>query len=1014
MRDCYRIFSLLVGLAIFTTTLGQQSRAFEPPDQQYRTALELFSREQYGNAQAIFTELQSLDKDLYGDIVADATFYDAMCSAELSHNDAPQKISAFLQGFPEHPQSRMAYFYLGRMNFRDGRYRDAIDAFREVNPRHLTSANSSEYYFKTGYSYLKINQPENAKKYLARADGKNSPYTGEASFYMAYISYLEGDYQTALPEFEKVKDNRKYAKEVPYYLLQINYKLGNNDYILAEGPQLVERATYKMKPEAARIVGDALYRRGNYKEAAGYYELFYRSTRSSLSREEQYQLAYTLYQTEQFGDAIGHFQKAIGQNDSLSQHAYYYLGMSYLKTDEKKFATNAFLSSYKAGVDRDITTESLFNYARLSLETTTNTYNEAIGLLEDFIARNNTSPRVNEAYDLLVSLYLNSRNYKQALESIENIASKSDALQEAYQQIAYFRGIEVFNVNAFEDAITLFKISSSYNFKPEIRALSNFWTGEAFYRLENYWGAMKYYGLFIDDRAARQTDLWPTAQYNLGYTHFKRKDYSKAIRSFKDFLATDHGNTRQAAEAYLRIADAYFINKQYGNAITFYDKSLLLKQSSGDYALYQKASSEGARGNYDKKIDALKVIEKNFASSIYHDDALYEIATTYLILGNERQALVYLDKISSQHASSSFAIKALMRTGLIYYNNNEYQKAIRAFKNVVERYPGSPESKEALSSLRNVYVETGNVDAYYEYANDIPFADIGTNERDSVTYVLAEEFYLEGKCGQAIPAFDDYLQEFPQGLYNNNARFYKAECLYKDGKFEESLAGYLSVISRPTSDFTETALVRASGIYFEQGHYEDAMPLFEKLREVASYPENKAYANAGLMKCAFARGDYSSAIDAGNKLLTSDQVSSELINEIHITLARSYLAMDRKELALSEYKIVKGLVQNEWAAEAQYHIAKAEYDAGNLALAEEMVFELPEKFSAHDYWVARGFILLADIYVAQDNLFQARQTLQSIVDNYTGPDLGEIASEKLEEVKRMEAASEQPSNQGEE
>jgi hypothetical protein len=36
----------------------------------------------------------------------------------------------------------------------------------------------------------------------------------------------------------------------------------------------------------------------------------------------------------------------------------------------------------------------------------------------------------------------------------------------------------------------------------------------------------------------------------------------------------------------------------------------------------------------------------------------------------------------------------------------------------------------------------------------------------------------------------------------------------------------------------------------------------------------------------------------------------------------------------------------------------------------------------HQYWMARSFILLADIYLELGDDFQARHTFQSIIDNY--------------------------------
>jgi len=43
--------------------------------------------------------------------------------------------------------------------------------------------------------------------------------------------------------------------------------------------------------------------------------------------------------------------------------------------------------------------------------------------------------------------------------------------------------------------------------------------------------------------------------------------------------------------------------------------------------------------------------------------------------------------------------------------------------------------------------------------------------------------------------------------------------------------------------------------------------------------------------------------------------------------------------------------------------------------------------------------LLADNYTQKGNLFQARHTLQSIIDNYDGPELASVARKKLEEIE---------------
>ena len=53
----------------------------------------------------------------------------------------------------------------------------------------------------------------------------------------------------------------------------------------------------------------------------------------------------------------------------------------------------------------------------------------------------------------------------------------------------------------------------------------------------------------------------------------------------------------------------------------------------------------------------------------------------------------------------------------------------------------------------------------------------------------------------------------------------------------------------------------------------------------------------------------------------------------------------------------------------------------------------------YDYWVAKGFILLADNYVALKDNVQAIATLKSVQDNYEGKDeILETVKQKLDQL----------------
>ncbi len=1002
-----KLYYIILILTWFSTSIfAQQSDYYSEPDIKYRTALELFQKEKYGAAQEIFHNLYDDPHYQNAELRANAQYYDAVCAAELDNSDAAFKINSFLNAYPEHAKANQARFYLGRMYFENNKYRDAMESFRKVQARQLSRNEQDEYYFKMGYVSLKSDETSRARGYFEKVNRPGSPYFGQAGYYLAHLNYLDGKYDLALKGFQKLDNDPRFKKIVPYYEMQIYYHSGDFDKIIQLGPAAMQDASSKDKDDIAHMVGDAYFRAANYPEAISYLEEYEKLSRGALSRDDNYELAYSYYKTGKYKEAVDNFQKVITVKDSLSQDASYHLGACYLATDQKKYAANAFLSAYKNNVVKNMAEDALFNYIKLSIETSFNPYNESISLLENYLKENPDSDRKDEAYGYMVDLYLSSKNYEAALNSLENIKHRSTALDKAYQKILFYRGIELFNLNEMDDAISLLKKATTFSYDAEIQARANYWIGEAFYHQSNYWAAIKYYGDFLKSPAARRIDFYPSAYYNLGYCYFNRKEYDDAITNFKKFL--DNGMSRDDklnADALLRIGDCYFISKDYKNAISYYDKAILKGKSEMDYALYQKALSEGADGDLPQKISVLKVLMNNYPQSRYRDDALYETALSYLIMSKGRDALSYLDKLIKEYPNSSYTVKALMKEGLIYYNNNENESAIKTLKSVIEKYPGSVDAKEALASLKNIYLDLNRPDEYFSYAKNIPYAEVTASEEDSLNYVSGENLYMQGKCDEAIKTFQKYLSQFPQGAFTVNASFYMAECLMKSGNEDEAMKDYQYVADRPRSEFSEKALVNVAGMEFKAGKYPEALNYFQKLEEIAEYQQNIVYSIAGQMRCYFLTGNYPSAIDKAKKLLATDKVTEDLITEAHVTLARAYMKQDDLNMAQSEYSIASKLAQNELAAEAKYNLAFIAFRQNHPEEAEKQVFELSDKYAAYDYWVAKGFILLADIYTQQGNIFQAKQTLQSVIDNYKGPELGETARQKLKELEQTQPKS---------
>ena len=67
--------------------------------------------------------------------------------------------------------------------------------------------------------------------------------------------------------------------------------------------------------------------------------------------------------------------------------------------------------------------------------------------------------------------------------------------------------------------------------------------------------------------------------------------------------------------------------------------------------------------------------------------------------------------------------------------------------------------------------------------------------------------------------------------------------------------------------------------------------------------------------------------------------------------------------------------------------------------------ELVQQKPSYDYWLAKGILLLGDNFISQKDYFNAKHSIESILDNYQGFKKDEIlanAVQKMEYVESLE------------
>ncbi|MCX6272004.1 MAG: tetratricopeptide repeat protein [Bacteroidetes bacterium] len=998
-RSGKRLLAGFIILSAFIAAHAQQTMIYKDPEATYRSAMELFNKEKYAIAREQFLRVADQITETNSPMRSRAEFFAAACGYELFNNNADIPFQEFLVQHDISTLQPLACLELGKLEYRKGEFRKAIQYFNKVDKYDL------EDMFKIGYSYLKINDLKKAEVALGTIKDENSLYFGPATYFLSHIAYTNHDYGKALDGLKKLVNDETFKNIVPYYLAQIYYMQEDYDNLLKVAPDLLKTANIRRGPEIARMIGEASYKNKKFAEAIPYLENYIEKTKTSVSRQDYYELGYAAYRAGQWDKAIENFNKAVNQSDTLSQNAFYHLGDCYLRTGQKKFALNAFQTAYKEGFDFTIKEDALFNYAKLSYELSYDPYNEAINALKLYIKEYPDSKRVEEANTYLVNLFMSTSNYKDALTTLENIKNKDLKLKEAWQKLNYYRGIEEFNDGKFTDATRYFTISSEPSYDKSIQAASVFWIAECWYRQGNFDKAIEFYKQYQVTPGAFALPYYYLTDYNIGYSYFKQKEYDNAIVAFRKlFAGKEKIEPKTLNDAYLRAGDCYFITKNYEDAIEYYDLAAKMNKTDGDYALYQKSLAQGATGKPAAKAATLEEMIRKFPKSSWQAQARYEQGISYLTARENKKALDAFESLIKYYPSSRFVKDATLRTGLIYYNEDKDEMALATFKKVVADYPATPESKDALMSIRNIYVDQNKVDDFFIYAKNLPFSNVTGAAQDSITYLAAENQYMSKDCNSASQGLKNYIEKFPQGIFRLQAHAYLADCQFRSNQPEEALKSYQYVINEPQSKFTETALLNASAIYFSKKDYEKALAAYKQLLQSAEFSTSMLISQTGIMRCNFLLKKYEETLESCQTLISNENATAELITEAHLTQAKAALLLNRIPLAQTEFEKTYKMAKNEMGAESKYNLASIQFSQENYKETEKMVFEFISEFPSYDYWLAKSFILLADVYVKMDNNVQAKQTLQSIIDNYEGADLVEVAHARLNAIIEAEKA----------
>jgi len=952
---------------------------------EFYRGMELFNKEKYAAAIRLLDSFVKGNDNSEKIKTDEAQYYSAISALRLFNNDAEYRMVMYISTHPESPRINEARLELGDYFYQNKNYRKASKYYETVNRQLLESDKLPEYFFRFGYSSYIKGDKEKALLMFSEIKDIDTEYTPPAIYYFSQIAYEDKMYQTAMEGFMRLKDDETFGGVVPFYIVQILYLQKDYDGILEIAPELINSAGKERVVELYRFIGDAYYNKANYSEALPYLEKYSAGAKAS-AREDKYQLGYCYYKTKEIDKAIKTLLDIGVRSDIISHNIWNILGDCYIQKGDKKRAQLAFGEASKLNYDKKIKEESLFNYAKLTYELAYSPFGEAIASFQEYIDLYPGSERIQEVYDYLIGAYMQLRSYKAALASLDKIANKDSRLEEAYQRVAFFRGLELFKNLEIEASIDMFDKSLKYEkYNRQLRARAIYWRGEAWYRLAHFDKAKSDYEQFMGIPGSMLLSEYNMVRYNLGYSMFNLDDYSNALSHFKTFESgVTNVRPEVLADTKNRIADCYYITMNYPLAIGYYDKVIEYGNLDADYAMFQKGFSLGLMNDGKGKVDILTSLIQKYPKSTFVPNAIFERGRAYIVLEDYARGEADLNSVISTYPLNPLVPRAIVQLGLLYYNLGENEKAIAQYKKVIENFKSTLEARNAMTGLKNAYVEMNDVESYFAYIKTLDgYGDVNLAAKDSMLYTSGENLYISARYDRATEVFKSYLTEFPNGSFRQNAQYYLAECLRSAGNHDEALKYYTTLASEPNNQFMEQSLIAASSIAFDKEDFTSSLDYYERLEKAANTDATVLVALKGQLRSAYEAENAQKTIIAAGKIISSVNVPEELIREANFMSAKANYSINNFDEALRDFRKVAVEVTSTEGAESKFRVAELLYKKDQVADAEKIITEFINQNTPHQFWMARIFLLLADISLKKGDTLQARATLQSLKDYYS-------------------------------
>jgi len=857
--------------------------------------------------------------------IADMKFHQGYAYFTLQRFPAAKPLFNTIRQERDDPNYLAANYYYGFLAFKDGQYRDALEAFRVVE-------NEKEYATVVPYYIAQIyyvqGKKEEAITYIQNKlqSGSNTQYYDlELKQMLGHAYFEKKEYTKALPYLADFVSRSKKVRREDLYELSYSYYQANQLSKAIDGFKQLSGKDDSLSQHSMYLLGDAYLKTGQKSNARNAF-LFCSSNSSNLQQKEisKYQYAKLSYE-------LGYQDEAL---NSLSSFLADYPNSSY--TAEAK----------------ELLVDVLAN---------TNNYKDAQTLLESLVKPSENAKRL---YPRI--LYGRSTELINDGRLDEANAMLDKALKDPYNGsvlplLNFWKGELAYRDNNIDDAIKYYNayVSGGSPTSGEANAMNaRYNLGYCYLRKENYPVAQTFFEPLGKNPSLSSSSFVQDAYLRTGDCYFMQKEYSKAKTVYDNVVrfswpAEDYATFQNAllagvksssdkisllntmmrkfpasslvTDANMEVANTYMGDERFREAVPYLGN--VIKNSSNASLIPQAYLKLGTSYyNIDNNTEALKqfktLVEK-YPNSPEAEDALDNVKTIYVEDGKPGEYANFMRQ-AGRPLSVSTEDSLTYAAAEKQYDDQKINEALNSFNGYLQQFPNGAYALDANFNRAEIYYTRKDwnnaligydavaVTAPNKFAERAVLTAARINFFELKSYAKAETYYAQLK---QITASQENKLEAMRGLLR---------CQYQLEKWTEAMdnAKELTAAKGSSADDKSLATMAIAKSYQVAGDYGNAIANFKTVVQI-----NKA------ALAAEARYETAACFLQLNKLGDAEKSAFETINKsgsYDYWVTKAYILLGDVYYRQKDYfnakatfqSIVDNTLNNELKSEAQAKLTK--------------------------------------------------------------------------------------------